>query len=92
MSEQDTYNSVMPQTDHLGLLREAHDMLGASHTVVEGPNAGWKGQTYDENGKLTDLGYYDDDDVDDPNCKVCDLQRRIQAALDEDEAERNTDV
>jgi hypothetical protein len=73
-----------PHPDLRGLLREAHDLLGASHTVVEGPNAGWKGATYNDKGQLIDLGYYDDDDVDDPGCVVCDLQRRIQAALVEE--------
>lgn len=54
------------------LLREALDMLGACHTVIDGPNAGWN----------SDEGYYQDDDVDAPDCKVCDLQRRIREALD----------
>jgi len=41
--------------------------------VVDGPGAGWIGGID---------GYYEDDDVPAPDCAVCDLQRRIDAALE----------
>jgi Zn ribbon nucleic-acid-binding protein len=54
-------------------LRLALNTLGACHSVVEGPNAGWR----------DDMEWYDEDFVPAPDCVVCKVQAVAREALGE---------
>lgn len=62
-----------------GALRKAHNLLGACHVVMEGPNARWV-EFSDGEGGLD--GFYDEDLVCRPDCPVCETKREIEATLD----------
>ena len=55
-------------------LRGMLDVAGAMHVVVEGPNAGWRGDPLD--------GYYEEDHVPAPDCLVCAAEKGAREVLD----------
>lgn len=70
---------VVPVAEYEALreaAQQALDALGVCHTVVEGPNAGWRESMLNPGDS-----YYDDDPQPAPDCPVCAAERALREAL-----------